>query len=244
MQFNIGKNAFDLPELAGDSAPRLFFLAALDAANSYATAKSEISADAHLSSTGKAAKLAPLADRLWQQIFVSVENIANERAHWDKREAALLDVGAPQSANEIARDQEIRAWWRHAAPEARQKIMNDVQTGPEHVEMVRAILRSPVPDSMDVEKRYFREQHDRLRRLDNAGEAVAIDSGRDAVNWANHGLQHVVGISHGMTERPADVVLRFALKTGHEQAAVEMFDAARIAHAKHIIAAERRQVAA
>lgn len=244
MQFQIDARAFDLPELKDDSASRLSFLTALDAANSYASAKHEIMGDANLSPTGKAAKLAPLADRLWMQIFVSVENVANERAHWDKREAALLDVGAPQSANEIARDQEIRAWWRHATPEAHQKIMADVQAGPEHGEMVRAILRSPVPDSVDIEKRFFRELHDKLRRLDDPAEAIAIDGGRDAVSWAYTGMQHVIGISHGLTDRPVGVVLRLALTTGHERAAAEMFDAASIAQARHIIAAESRQRAA
>lgn len=243
MEFSIGKQTFELPDLEGETLPHLAFLTAFDAAKSFHTKKDAITGNTHLSDTGRAAQIAPLIDRLWDQILVSTENLEQERSHWNKREDELFAVGSPESSNEISRESEIRAWWRNQSADVRLKIMKDVEAGPEHAELVRALLRSPVPDSIDLEKRHFRELHNQIVRLDNPGEWMAIESGRRALDWAQRGMGHVVGISYGATGWDGSAVLRQALKTGREMAAGVMFDAKEVAMARNVLSAQRHMTA-
>jgi hypothetical protein len=246
MKIQIATHDVDLPDLhesASNSIPVASFWAAADAANSFYSENARIRDDAFLSDAGRAAKVAPLADKLLKQILVSTENIINDSVHWNGREAALLDVGAPSSQNEIDRDREIRSWWRSAPAEVREHVMHEVEASPEHGELVRAILRSPVPDIADLEKKHFRSMHNQIRRLDNPSEAIAIETGKRAHEWAQRGMGHITGIFKNITGRSAADICRAAISAGHEKAATHIFGATAVAHAKAAIAAEQRRLA-
>jgi len=246
MHIKIASHEVELPELSQtlrDALPVVAFCALNENINAFSDEAAAIGGDPHLTDAGKSAKTAPLAERLIDRIMVAVENIEHDRAHWDKRESALLDVGAPSSANEAARDAEIRAWWRSAPVEERQRIMREVEAAPEHAELVRALLRSPVPDALDLEKRHFRLLHDQIRRIENPGEAVAIETGRTAVDWAERAMGHAVGIAFNLMNRKPEDIAKHAVAGGHETAAQKLFGAHAVARAKAAIAAEQRQVA-
>ena len=246
MEIQIATHKIDLPELPDSTTnalPVAAFWAAADAANRFHSESVRIGEDPFLSDAGKAAKILPLADQLIRQMLVSTENIINDSAHWNSREAALLDVGAPTSQNEIDRDREIRSWWRSAAPEVRERVMRDVEAGPDHGELVRAILRSPIPDVADLEKKHFRSMHNQIRRLDNPNEAVAIETGRHAHEWAQRGMGHVTGIIKNITGKSTESICRAAILAGHEKAANQIFGTTAVAHARAAIAADQRRVA-
>lgn len=247
MEIEIAQHRVELPDLSEtlhDALPVASFHAAADGINEFADAAATVRADAHLSDAGKTAKVAPLADRMLDRLLTAVENLEHDAAHWHKREATLLEVGAPASANEVARDAEIRAWWRSASADERQRIMEAVEAGPEYAELVRALLRSPVPDSLDLEKQHFRALHDQIRRIESPAEAVAIEDGRAALAWAERAMGHAIGIAFGLADRPQHEIIKLAVRAGHERAAVKLFGDAEVARAKAVVAAEQRLKAA
>ncbi len=146
MQFEIGNQKFDMDDLtesAQNSLPVVSFFTALDAVKAYDLSKTEVIADTLLSDIGKTAKIEPLANKALGAVLAALEHLDTEANYLDKREAELLDVGAPMTANEIERDKEIRSWWRTVTPEQRAKIAQEVEASPAHGELVRALLRSP-----------------------------------------------------------------------------------------------------
>lgn len=235
MQFEIGNQKFemdDLMESAKNSLPVGSFFTALDAVKDYDMGRNQILSDPLLSAIGKDAKIEPLANKALDAVLAGLEHLDTESKYLDKREAELLDVGAPMTANEIERDKEIRSWWRTVTPEQRAKIAQEVEASPAHGELVRALLRSPVPDAADLEKRYFRELHDQIRRLENPAEAVAIENGRQALAFGERGIGHVTGIALQLTGRTVGDLARVAVETGKESAAARLVGAHETARIK------------
>ena len=235
MEYSIGNQKFDmddLPESAQSSLPVGSFYTALDAVKDYYNGKAQIMADELLSDIGRGAKIEPLTNMALSAVLAAFENIETESKYLDKREAELLDAGAPMTANEIERDKEIRSWWRTITPEQRAKIAQEVEASPAHSELVRALLRSPVPDAADLEKRYFRELHDQIRRLENPAEAVAIETGRQALAFGERGIGHVTGIALQLTGRSVGDLARLAVETGKESAAARLVGAHETARIK------------
>ena len=235
MQFEIGNQKFDMDDLtesAQNSLPVVSFFTALDAVKAYDLSKTEVIADTLLSDIGKTAKIEPLANKALGAVLAALEHLDTEANYLDKREAELLDVGAPMTANEIERDKEIRSWWRTVTPEQRAKIAQEVEASPAHGELVRALLRSPVPDVADLEKRYMRDLHNQIRRLENPAEAVAIENGRQALAFGERGVGHVTGIALQLTGRSVSDLARFAVESGKEKAAMRLVGAHETARIK------------
>ncbi len=235
MDYAIGNQRFaldDLPTSAQNTLPAASFFSALDAVTAYHDSKSQILADPLLSDAGKGAKIEPLANQALSAVLAALENLETESGYWEKREAELLAVGAPTTENEIARDKEVREWWRSITPEQRAKITQEVEASPAHGELVRALLRSPVPDAADIEKRYFRELHNQIRRLENPAEAVAIETGRHALAFGERGVGHIAGIALQLTGRTVGDLARLAVETGKERAAVRLVGAHETARIK------------
>lgn len=244
MKLTIGTQTFDLADTGPDSLPHQSLLVAVDAANTFATAKNTVMNDGHLTTQGKAAKLKPQADALWQQVFVSLENIENERLHWAGREAALYAIPAISTPYEIAMDRERRDWFRALARGDKASVIDAIKAGADHAELVAALLRSPVPLGLDGMARLVEEIHQANCRAASPDEWELIQTGRQAVATAERGMGHVVGISCGLTERPTEVVLRLALSTGHERAAGLIADPATVADVRRRLAAEQQRLAA
>lgn len=243
VKFTIGSTSFELParQLATQSAAGLSYLTAVDAANLYARAKQSIENDGHLSGAGKLAKLKPLADGLWKQIFVSMENIANEGKHFDAREKRLFAVSEISTPYEVSRDREIRDWFRSLGRDETPRVIEAMKAGGEHAELVGALLRSPVPLGLDAMLTNVREVHEENCKEAAPGEYVLIEEGRASVQWAERGMGFVIGISQGLTERTVSEVLRLALETGHDLAAMALGDAKTIAQVRHAMASEQQQ---
>lgn len=244
MQFTVGKQTFDLDYMEADSQPRRSFIAALDAANSFAEAKNRIMNDGYLSSTGKAAKLAPLADALWQRIFVSLEAINNERLHLGGREAKLYEIPKISTPYEISMDRERRDFFRTLSSRDKSQVIGQMKSGGDHAEMICSLLRSPVPIGLDMYGRLVEEIHHQNCQSANPDEWESIKSGRQQVESAWRGLMFVVGATNILTEMQSSAVLRMALATGHEQAARLLSDAVTVAETRRLMAAEQQFKAA
>lgn len=228
--YKIGSGTYELPArpLVNPTLSELAYLAAFDASATFANAKPGVINDPHLSTSGKNAKLAPMADGVWNRIFVSTTNIHNESLHLDKREAELFAVPKIATPYEIAVDREIRDWFRTLKHSEKLDVLQRIQTGREQQQTVAALLRSPIPMALDQEMTLVIEAHRTNRRAEFPTEWEAIKDGRDSIAWSKRGMGFVVGITGGLTERNDGEVLTLALTTGHEQAAEVMFDAAAI----------------
>ena len=228
--YKIGSGTYELPArpLVNPTISELAYLAAFDAAATFANAKPGIINDPHLSTSGKNAKLAPMADGLWRQIFISTTNIHNESLHLDKREAELFAVPKISTPFEIAVDREIRDWFRTLKHSEKLEVLQRISSGLEQVQTVGALLRSPIPMALDQEMTLVQEAHRANRRAEFPEEWQAIKEGRDAIAWAQRGMGHVTGISGGLTERNETEVMQLALTTGHERAAEIMFSEAAV----------------
>ena len=244
-KYTIGAGSYELPtrEISPANLAESSFLVANDAANTFATAKRSIVADGFLSSAGKHAKLLPLVNDLWRQVFTSTENIGNEAAYLDKRELKLFAVPEITTPFEIARDLEIRTWFRGLTRAEKSAVLERISSGQEQQHTVAALLRSPVALALDQELALVAEAHKSNCIAQNPDEWDLIQAGRESVEWAERGMGHVRGIAHGLTERNETEVMQLALTSGHEAAAMLMFGDSAVANALRIIKNESRKAA-
>lgn len=242
MQYTLNGQSFDLPELnrtGGPSDAVASFHKALDASNSYATAKHQINGDLALSSIGKLAKLIPLKKALWQQLASSAKAVYAARRDVETRTAALYETGAPMTPYEIAVDREIRDWWRQADTEAKNAFRHSLADGMADKKMILALLRSPVPAVLDLEMRLLREKFEELQREAAPDIWAAIEDDAAATNWAERGLAHVIAISHALTETTAGELLKMLVAADDFAAAVAFgFAPAQFANEKRLAAAK------
>lgn len=165
--------------------------AALSVAEKLGADAAAIAADVLLSSAGKEAKMAPLQQQAVGAITALAVTVDAEDKRLNEREAALLAV--PQLSDQhtaaAAVDVEIRQWWRSLPATERAAMLSKFNESPEHRRVEIALLRSPIA-LFDLEIRSIRDGWNRAARLDNPGEALAIEAGRRAALWAREAVYH------------------------------------------------------
>ncbi len=129
--YNLAGTEIQMPDLVRTGAPgeaEHAFAVALDAANLFASQKHAVENDQHLSTTGKQAKLAPMASQLWKTIFSSAKALQGERLKIETRTAELYGIGVPTTPYQIQQDLERRTWW-NAQPAATGCALPPLATG-------------------------------------------------------------------------------------------------------------------
>lgn len=245
----IATQSFELPAFERTGVPgqaEKAFQLALDAANYFATAKHAIDDDGHLSTAGKQAKLKPLAENLWRQIFASAKNIAGEQRAIVLKTQTLYDIGSPVTPYEIAIDRERRDYWRSLGSSERIALLGVIEATPVFAPFVKSILRTPVPDLLDVEIMLLRDTFEKIRREEAPDLYALIKDDQGAVDWAERGLAHIIGISQskGMTGITSQGVLTMAIEAGDDAAAMALgYSPDEIATEKRKQEAKRRMAA-
>jgi hypothetical protein len=205
------------PEKLGfvGTVPHSAFMMTLENLNSLALAKSALVDDSDLSGPGKERRLAPLYAKTWDMVCFAHVELATYQAATAQREAKLLslptlDNGATAVCLE---DIEARSWYRSLPLDERTAIMNamhnDPAAGLRFARLQIALLRSPVPLPLDREAEFFRNLWTQTARLNNPGEAVAIDGQKAAARWSIRGLAQLVGCLHGLTDWSRSDLLTF-----------------------------------
>lgn len=240
--YNLAGTEIQMPDLVRTGAPgeaEHAFAVALDAANLFASQKHAVENDQHLSTTGKQAKLAPMASQLWKTIFSSAKALQGERLKIETRTAELYGIGVPTTPYQIQQDLERRTWWNAQPAANRAAFLEAVSRTPEE-SMLLALLRSPVPAFADLELRALREAFEALRRESDADLWALISDDQHALDWALRGMGHVVGISHGLTGITRQGVLAMLVESGDIAAAVALdYSQAEIATERRIQSAKR-----
>jgi len=182
------------------SPPAIIFGIALDAVNEAASKRATLMQDSDLSPQGRERRLKPIHETAWATLAAGYIRLAEFDAATDKREAALVSVPTldPSASAHAALDSEVRIWYRGLSLGDRTKVMNAVQNDPEagkrYERTVIALLRSPVPLPADHETAFFASLWKQTKRLDNPGEALAIDADRSASEYGWRGLAILQGV--------------------------------------------------
>jgi hypothetical protein len=185
-----------IPESEAHTLPVLKFNAAVKALGDYADKASAIVGDRELSDLGRTKRLEPLQTQLVLQMAGADAQLDREVAHFDKRESDLLAVPKldPTHAAVAVEDRELRGWWRQQSAEERSAHLQRIASEPGHERLMIAMMRSPVPQ-LDHEVKFIADVWKSVKRLDNPGEALAIDQGRSNLEWARRGVAQVAGLT-------------------------------------------------
>ena len=249
MNHTIATYSFELSSFERTGVPgeaERAFTGALGAANLFANQKRTVENDQHLSTAGKQAKLAPMSSQLWKTIFVSAKAVQGERLKIETRTAHLYDIGSPVTPYEIAIDRERRDYWRSLGSPERIALLGVIEATPVFAPFVKSILRTPVPDLLDVEIRLLRDTFEKIRREEDSDLYALIKDDQGAVDWAERGLAHIIGISQskGMTGITSQGVLTMAIESGDGAAALALgYSPNEIAVEKRKQEAKRRMAA-
>lgn len=187
------------------TAPFDVFNLVLDAVNSLAAKKATLIADSDLTGPGKERRLKPVCETAWAMLAAGYNRLAEFDAATDNREKLLLAVPTldPGHTACAVEDAECRAWYRGQSLGDRTQVMNAMQNDPEagqkFYRLQIALLRSPVPLPADHEAPFFAALWKQTKRLDNPGEALAIDADKNASQWGARGLGQLQGILAGLT---------------------------------------------
>lgn len=218
IHFDLGRaGSFEMPAIAEEdshSVSVLMFQAAGDSLADMAEKVTAITADSDLSDAGKAKKLEPLQREVMLTIANADRQLDDEMAHFDKREADLTQIPAldPTHSAMATEDREIRDHLRAIGLPAALALA--IESGNERVQI--AILRSPIPQNDELKKRAL-EVWKESKRLANPAEAVAIDAGRAALEWARKGLANVVGNAVSTTRWDSKRILNTLLTSENER---------------------------
>jgi hypothetical protein len=239
---------FTMPALAESEINELevhMFRAAVDEFGSYIEQAPAIANDRDLSDAGRAKKLEPLQTNLLPRMAHVDAQLDRNASHFDKREQELLEVPIIEQSHEVMaiQEREIRDWWRQQSAEERSRLLKRVESESGHERFILAMLRSPIPQ-LDGEVQFVSSVWQRLRRLDNPGEVLAIDRGRANVEWARRGVAQVAGLTKTMlkwdNQRIARTILSSPDPAHHRGWKVFGIDAMTAESAKRAIAHEAR----
>ncbi|SEN09934.1 hypothetical protein SAMN02800694_2768 [Luteibacter sp. UNCMF331Sha3.1] len=230
-------------DLAGEPAIR--FAVALDAVNDLHAKTQQVQADPHLTGQGKDAQLRPHRERTLDQVAATLEALDSYSGSLDKREAELLRVPElhREAAAEAIIDRELRDYWRSLDMDGRHKLLDAMNSGPEHQRLEIALLRSPYAQ-LDHEIRVVRESWNRGRRIENPTEAFAIEAGRSQVEWGRRAMSHLSSITLRTTAM-GEGALKALVSAGREKAAKAFgYDQGQIEDMKRQIQIEKQRSAA
>lgn len=213
-------HTFTMPPLdqaERNSAYASIFDGALEVLNELSADTARITADETLSRIGREQKLEPIRRNAVLMVALSWTNLLPFERDLDKREATMLAVPQihPTHSVEAIEDREIRDWWRGLPVKERATTLARFDSEPGLARIELALLRSPVAIA-DLELMAVRASWDRARRVDNMGEAIAISSGRAALDWARRGLGHVAGVMSSVLGWSTDRIAREILSSKEE----------------------------
>ncbi len=194
LKFSIAPGQHFLQPAADDSIrslePAIFMHGAASNIADAADEVLKVQGDENLSATGRERKLAPLRTAAVELLAQTWSGFANYEAHIEKREAQLFALPGldPTHTAAAIEDREVRDWWRALPTETRAKLLHKVDNEPGHERLMIALLRSPLAMmQLDHEVTFVQAVWRRTARLNNPAEAEAIDSGRQAIEWARRG---------------------------------------------------------
>lgn len=252
-KFTIGKHSFEVPTLPeGDElnarSPKSA-RAAVGALQDVLVDLERVTSDPNLSQVGRDAQARPLREGIVRGIANMSALAREDLAEAEKRDAELTQVPQlhPTAGAVAAEDAEARAWWRALSAAERARIMRELADSPsaaqKYLRLQLALLRSPVP-LPDLEIQHVAQLWKQTQRLNDPGEALAIDSLHRAHDWSERVLGHVAGIasnSIGLSRTDILDVLATAGGPALEGAGVFGFDDAAIAQGVRV--AEARKAA-
>jgi hypothetical protein len=216
--FDGSNHTFYMPALEGiELEPRGSFENGLNSFAALLTDQRKILEDDSLSSVGLERQLSPVQGSAVTAMAASWHSVDRYEQGLNVREQILLavpQVAESNTASAIA-DREIRDWWRGLSVEDRAKYITSFNESPEHQRIEIALLRSPIA-MVDWEIKAVRESWNRGRRLENVGEAAAIELGRASVEWARRGLAQLAGLTMVATKWDGERVLRNLLGSTNE----------------------------
>jgi hypothetical protein len=190
---------------AENTVPGIVFAAVLEAVNDLATKKATMLNDSDLSPQGRERRLKPQFESAWNALVAAHLRLAEFETELDSREAVLLAVPKldPTHSACAVEDAECRAHFRSLSMGEQSAIVkamqNDPEAGKRWERLQIAVIRTPVPMPSPIAD-LFLGLWKQSRRLDNPGEALAIDAARAALAWALRGLQHAQGILAAVSE--------------------------------------------
>jgi hypothetical protein len=239
---------FSMPAIHESEAgtlPVLLFTGAVEELGTYGDKIPAIANDRDLSEIGRAKKLEPLQRDLVLRMANVDAQLDRDAAHFDKREAALLAV--PKLENTYTamavEDVEARQWWREQPVEERAKLLKRIESEPGHERLMIALMRSPVPQ-LDLEVKFVADVWKRAKRLENPAEALAIDAGRQGVEWGRRGISQVAAITKRVLQWDDQRIVRTMLSSAdpdhHRGLKVFGIDPMAAERVKRAIAAESR----
>jgi len=170
--------------------------------------------DRELSELGRTKKLEPMQIKLVLGTAHVDAQLDRDAAHFDKLEQELLAIPKlePTFTAMAVEDGEARAWWRAQPAEERAKLLKRIESEPGHERLMIALMRSPVPQ-LEHEVKFVANLWKRLKRLDNPGQALAIDRGRANVEWARRGVAQVAGLTKNALQWDDQRIVRTMLKS-------------------------------
>lgn len=209
-EYTIAGHAIDMgatPEGIGNTPLHPAVTATFGALTDFDGAKRAIEGDPNLTEIGRAAKLAPLQDSLWETLVAAASLRTSFANEIDRREVALLAIPKldPAASAVAVEDAEARAWWRGLDHKGRADVLRTLANDdPEGVGFERygrlwlALLRSPIP-LPDRDLDVVRSLWERDRRAGNPAEAAYIERGRAALAWFDRAFGQAHGVSAGLT---------------------------------------------
>lgn len=186
------KLSFTMPALGSETArdkARDFIDPVLTELVELSACDERLRADRSLSDFGREERLEPKRGSLVERVSAASVAVEVYEKELQEREDKLTAVPKLDQVHAVMaiEDREIRDWWRAVPADKRPQLTDQLANEPSNERIVVALLRSPV-GGIDIELKYFSEVWKRNKRLGNPAEALAIDDGRAAVEWARRGL--------------------------------------------------------
>lgn len=165
----------------------------VDRMNQFIQAAQKIHADRGLSSYGRANALEPLQKDLAQTVAFSFDSVMKLRKAADHEEATMLKVPDITNGYEAPIDIEIRTWWRGLDQESRTQQLHAMLHDPAQGRVLTALMRSPIPGNSAEMEQVF-EIWSESRRSVNPAKALAIDTDKEAAEWAMNALRMAAAV--------------------------------------------------
>jgi hypothetical protein len=211
-----------LSDVDQNSEPCVHVLGAADALQTFMTDVAAIANDASLSTLGVANQIAPLATIAICQLALSYAAVASYEAALDKRYSDLIAVPVllPGDMVNATTDLEIRNYWATLDRQQQIELAAKMDQGPELQRFELALLRSPVPSIANDMLAMVRASWEKGCRANDVAADVAIETGRQLVEWSYRGLAQLAAALLATLPRndyPRDRVLRVLLSDSRKQ---------------------------
>ena len=164
------------------------------ALNIFLTRAQEVHRNADLSTHGKANALAGPQRELLQGLAYMYDSLCSVRDATLADEAEMYRPPAAATAQAAALDIEVRTWWRAMNDADRATELQRLFRTPEGHDVLAALMRSPIPASA-AEKSPIVEAWQAGQRSINPDRALAIDTSKEATDWALNALRMIAAVA-------------------------------------------------